>query len=314
VSDTVQAIRRTCSVSTCSVSDTVRAAVRAVAALLVAVLLVTASGGRLAAHTEADLVAVPAGSEATVTFRPTHGCGDSPTVEVRVRVPVADASAQSVDGWTETVEPGDDPAMSTVLTWSGGSLPADQAGAFPLAFTVPDQPGVLLTFPAIQRCADGQELAWISGDPTSPTPAPRLLVLPAGSPPAASIDEVAPDAPGRDQLVAIVDVDGPGTTTPPEEPNPSSPPAPETTEGDPTAPPATTSTSDTPSTLAVAEPIGTAAEAGSGDDTATTDLGTALDDAGDADGSGPVVLVVVAVLAAIGAAAAVVIRRRSVAR
>jgi hypothetical protein len=221
-----------------------------------------------------------------------------------------------VEGWTETTEPGDDPAASTVLTWSGGSLPADRAGAFPLEFTVPDEPGVLLTFPAIQRCADGQELAWISGDPTSPTPAPRLLVLPAGSPPAASIDEVALDAPGRDQLVAIVDVDGPGATTPPEEPSPSSPSAPATTEGERTNPPVTEptsarpSTSETPSTLVVAEPIGTAAEAGSVDDTATTAVG----DAGDAGGSGSVVLVVVAVLAAIGAAAAVVIRRRSAAR
>jgi uncharacterized protein YcnI len=293
------------------VSDTIRV----VGGLVLAVWFVVSFGRPVAAHTEADLVAVPAGSEATVTFRPTHGCGDSPTVEVRVRVPVADASAQPADGWTEAAEPGDDPD-STVLTWSGGSLPADQAGAFPLEFTVPEEPGLLLTFPAIQRCADGQELAWISGDPTSPTPAPRLLVLPAGSPPAASIDEVALDAPGRDQLVAIVDIDGPGATTPPEEPSPSSPSAPATTEGEPTNPPVTEptperpSTSETPSTLVVAEPIATAAEAGSGDDTATT----AVDGAGDAGGSGPVVLVVVAVLAAIGAAAAVVIRRRSAAR
>ena len=39
-----------------------------------------------------------------------------------------------------------------------------------------------------------------------------MLVLPAGSEPAATIDDVPLDAPGREQLVAIVDVDNPQAT------------------------------------------------------------------------------------------------------
>ena len=90
-----------------------------------------------------------------------------------------------------------------MLEWTGNVLPADEEGAFPVEFTAPDTPGVLLTFPAIQVCENGEELAWISGDPADEYPAPRVLVLPAGSEPATTIDDVALDAPGRDQLVAV---------------------------------------------------------------------------------------------------------------
>ena len=171
-----------------------------------------------AAHTETDLVAVPAGSEATVTLQPTHGCGDSPTVEVAIQAPVSGATGGEVAGWTVDAVEADG---KTEITWSGGSLPADQAGAFPVTFTAPDSPGELLVFPAIQVCENGEELAWINGDPTSDYPAPRVLVLNADGVPASSIDDVPADAPGRDQLTEIIDIDG--TNSPegdeaPEEP------------------------------------------------------------------------------------------------
>lgn len=167
-----------------------------------------------AAHTDSDVVAVPAGEVAEVGLEPTHGCDGSPTVKVSTRVPVAGASGEEVQGWTVSAK--DDGQGHTVVEWSGGSLPADQTGTFPVSFTAPDTPGTLLTFPFIQQCANGQELAWIDGDPAAELPAPRILVLPAGSEPAATIDDVPPDAPGRDQLAAIVDVDNPAqpsTTT-----------------------------------------------------------------------------------------------------
>lgn len=163
------------------------------------------------AHTDSDVVAVPAGEEATVDLEPNHGCGDSPTVEVSIRAPLEGATAGAVEGWTANATPDGD--GNTVLAWTGGSLPADQAGAFPVTFVAPDAPGELLTFPSIQVCEDGEELAWISGDPATEYPAPRLLVLPPGSPVAPTIDDVPADAPGRSQLVEIVDVDGGATTT-----------------------------------------------------------------------------------------------------
>jgi uncharacterized protein YcnI len=165
-----------------------------------------ATSGRSFAHTDTDVVGVPAGSEATVALRPTHGCGDSPTVTVRIRAPLEGARAVPVDGWQETAT--SDGAGNTVLEWTGGILPADVTGAFAVSFAAPDDPGRLLVFPAVQRCEDGEELAWINGDPTAQYPAPRVLVLPAGAAAAATIDDVPPDAPGRDQLVTILDLDG----------------------------------------------------------------------------------------------------------
>lgn len=174
-------------------------------------LLSLLTTSQASAHTETDLVAIPAGAVATVTLRPTHGCDGSPTVEVAIRAPLADATAGDVAGWTAAVTP--DGQGNTVLEWTGGPLPADQDGAFPVTFTAPDTAGELLVFPAVQVCENGEELSWIDGDPDAEYPAPRLLVLPAGSEPAASIDDVAPDAPGRDQLATVIDVDNPAVTT-----------------------------------------------------------------------------------------------------
>lgn len=217
--------------------------------LVVVAAAVGWAGPAPAAHTESDLVAVAAGAATTVNLRPTHGCGASPTVRVQIRADVAGATAGAVPGWTATATP--DGAARTVLEWSGGSLPADEAGAFPVEFTAPSRPGELLVFPAVQTCADGQELAWIDGDPAGEYPAPRLLILPAGSAPATTIDEVPADAPGREQLVAILDVDNPSVTT---------------TAPTSTAPPASTTSSAPPPPAPGPSPSPTAGGDGDGDD------------------------------------------------
>ena len=236
-----------------------------------AVLCVVAPGA--SAHTESDFVAVPAGEQATVKLRPTHGCGESPTVKVSIRTDVAGAVGGVVEGWTSTATP--DAEGRTVIEWTGGSLPADEAGQFPITFTVPGAVGELLVFPAVQECANGESLAWIEGDPNGEFPAPRLLILAAGSEPAATIDEVPADAPGREQLVAFVDVDNPLATT--------------TTA-------APTTTTEAPTTTVPTEDEETAAAA-------------------DEDSSSgwvlPVVIVVVVVVAAAGGALVWVRRRRT---
>jgi uncharacterized protein YcnI len=174
----------------------------------VAGLVALSFAATASAHTDSDFVAVPAGSEATVRFKPTHGCGESPTVQVRVRAPLLDAEARPVDGWTESSEPDDE--GNTVLTWSGGELPTDETGEFPITFIVPDTVGELLVFPAIQDCANDDELAWIDGDPESEYPAPRLLVLEAEAEPAEGLDDIADDAPGRELLTNVIeDIDNP---------------------------------------------------------------------------------------------------------
>jgi uncharacterized protein YcnI len=171
------------------------------AGILATVAAVVVPAGVASAHTETDVVAVPAGATATVTFEPEHGCGDSPTIDMQVQAPVADAKAIDKAGWTAKATP--DGEGNTVLEWTGGSQPAHEHGAFQVQFTVPDAVGTLLAFPAVQRCENGQQEAWIDTEPGAESPAPQLLVLAAGSQPAATLDDVPEDAPGRVQLVAV---------------------------------------------------------------------------------------------------------------
>lgn len=102
---------------------------------MVAAAAVLAVASPVAAHTDSDLVAVPAGEEAVVQLKPTHGCGNSPTTEVAIRVPVAGARPVEVPGWSTVVT--DDGEGRTVVEWKGGPLPVDETGAFPTDFCAP---------------------------------------------------------------------------------------------------------------------------------------------------------------------------------
>lgn len=246
------------------------------------------------AHTDTDLVGVPAGSSANVALQPTHGCSGSPTVEVAIRAPVEGATAVDIDGWTSIAEA--DGQGNTVLRWTGGSLPPDQTGAFTVSFTAPDTPGELLTFPSVQTCENGEDLAWIDGNPNGDFPAPRLLVLPAGTPAAESIDDVPLDAPGRDLLVEVVDVDGAAAS-----------PASTVAE---TAP-ATAVTTAAPTTQTAATVVpSTEAASSSPSSTSPTPALAVADPADGGSNVGVVIAIVVGVLVVAGAAAAVLRKRR----
>ena len=274
--------------------------IAALAVVCVPTMLVSSSAS---AHTDTDLVAVPAGEDTTVTFRPQHGCGDSPTIAVSVRVPVPGAVAEDVDGWSTSSTPDDQ--GRTVVEWTGGSLPPDQPGAFPIEFVAPDAVGELLTFPAVQSCANGEELPWISGDPADEFPAPRLLILAPGSQPAATIDDVPLDAPGREQIIAVVDVDNPSATTLPPAPTSAAPAAVAPTSTVPETGP------DTTAAPATTEPATTAPATTATGDT-TLGLDTSTSDAEGDDGSTSTVWIVVGVIAfvAIAVTAILAARRR----
>jgi hypothetical protein len=267
--------------------------------------LLATTGGAASAHTESEFVAVPAGDEVTINFAPTHGCSGSPTTGVSVRVPAPGATAGDVEGFTASAEPDGD---RTVLRWSGGLVPADQEGEFPITFTVPDTVGELLLFPTVQTCEVG-EIAWIDGDPAGEYPAVRILVLAAGSEAAHDIDEVPLDAPGRDLLTSIVDVDNPAATTVPEPA--SAPPttgATATTVAPTTAPAATTTVTATtaPDTTTAAPATTSAATT-----VPATSVTTAASDDDDGSSTGPIIVVsILAVLVAIGAGVGIA-RRRS---
>jgi uncharacterized protein YcnI len=223
------------------------------------------------AHTETDFVAVPAGATATVTFQPEHGCGESPTVDVKVQAPVAGAMAVELDGWTASATP--DAEGNTVLEWSGGSLPADESGAFQVEFVVPDAVGTLLAFPAVQTCANGEQEAWIETEPGAESPAPQLLVLAAGSEPAATLEDVPVDAPGRDALAALdAGVAPPASSAPTTTATPTTIATPTTTPVT-TAPATSTTSPSTTSTTAAATTTTSPTTTTVGDDSGSISTG-----------------------------------------
>jgi len=281
--------------------------------LLIAAATVSVAGalalpGVASAHTEAQYVAVPANAEITMNFSPTHGCSGSPTTEVAVRVPAPGATAGDVAGFTASAEPDGD---RTVLRWTGGVLPADEEGEFPITFTVPDSVGTLLTFPTVQTCEVG-EIAWIDGDPAGEYPAPRVLVLAEGSEPAHDIDEVPLDAPGRDQLSAIVDIDNPSSTTTPQttapeatDPATTTDPAPATTEVASATDAAAITTDAATTTVEEATTTPTTAA----ETTAPSTTEAPADDSGGSD-TGVIIGVVIAVLVVAGIAGMLITRSR----
>ena len=270
------------------------------------------TGERASAHTEPDYVAVPAGEAATISLKPTHGCGESPTTTVRVRAPLPDAVAEDVEGWSATTTP--DGQGHTVLEWTGGVLPADEEGAFPVEFTAPNAPGDLLTFPSVQRCENGEELAWLSGDPADEYPAPRVLILPSGFEPALTLDDVPPDVPGRDKLVAIIDVDNPNA--PPTTVPPPTSAAPTTTAAATTTAAPTTTASPTTAAPTTAAPTTSVAPTTTGAPTTTPAPSTVPPttvDEDDDDGSsaGPIIGVLIGAGVAVAIAAGIWLRRRN---
>ena len=84
-----------------------------------------------------------------------------------------------LDGWTASVD-------DRVVTWDGGPLPDGAEATFSVNVLLPDTPGTTLFFPTIQRCPDGQSLAWIQqpDDGTDQSfPAPAMTIVQATGPP-----------------------------------------------------------------------------------------------------------------------------------
>ena len=149
-----------------------------------------------AAHVVADPNEGPAGGYFRTALRIGHGCGDSATIAVRVKIPegVVSARPQAKPGWTVEIvrRPLDEPAPAghgkTVaavvdeIVWRGGPLAADQFDEFGLALKLPDGAGRILYFPTVQECEVGA-LCWTAipktgerwGDLKEPAPFVRLV-------------------------------------------------------------------------------------------------------------------------------------------
>jgi uncharacterized protein YcnI len=136
-----------------------------------------------------------AGYQEYVTLAVPHGCGDSPTTEIRVRIPegITIVVPEDKPGWTTKIVKRKLPApvsgeggtkISEVIdeiAWSGGSLGTDRLGLFTMLARMPDAPpGTVLFFKTIQTCAKG-ETRWVDTIPAG-EPAWKIWAQPAPSP------------------------------------------------------------------------------------------------------------------------------------
>jgi len=147
------------------------------AELVLAFLLAAAAPA--SAHVTVAQSSAAAGSHSVVTFRIGHGCADSPTTGLRIEIPqsVATANPQPKAGWTLTIDHAG--KQVSAITWSGGSLPADEFDEFSVMMKLPAQAGAI-SFPATQTCVKGVE-HW-SEPKGSQHPVPTLMLAPADMP------------------------------------------------------------------------------------------------------------------------------------
>lgn len=144
--------------------------------------LIVLAGALLAASPAvAHVVVAPnkaeAGSYFAGAFRVGHGCQGQATTQVRIQLPpeLASARPRPVPGWKHTIEWKD--GAPVAITWKG-KLPDEEFQEFEILMKLPAKAGVLW-FPTVQTCGKASSNWTVVGDPSSPTPAPRLEVVPA---------------------------------------------------------------------------------------------------------------------------------------
>ena len=169
---------------------------RAASALAVLALLLV-SAMPVAAHaTVPDGSDIPQGGDgAVIHVRIPHGCNGAQTDTVSVQLPdgVVNAKPEALAGWkvaTERVTSAPYTLWGTtytdrvgVVTWSGGSLPADQYLDFGISAIFTMEPGEY-TVPVTQKCG-ADTVAWIEIPGAGQTeddlehPAPTITVVAA---------------------------------------------------------------------------------------------------------------------------------------
>ena len=128
---------------------------RPVVGIAVAAVATAWGASSASAHIDPDPKEAPAGSEQSVGFTVEHGCEESATIQLDMRLPdgVTNAVPEPPAGWTASV-------ARRVVTFVGGPLPADVEGTFRVRMTLPATPDTTIYFPFVQRCEQG-EIRWI---------------------------------------------------------------------------------------------------------------------------------------------------------
>lgn len=175
-----------------------RVGAKAVTALAVAGIAVAISS-TASAHIGVSADEVAAGASTSLTFRYSHGCGESPTNSLRFEIPegINNAIPYNHPGWDITVENvelaepitsghGEEvterPAVITFTARDGFEVPAHGIrDEVTIGFTAPEELGQLF-FKVIQGCLEGSN-DWIEewdGAGTEPEhPAPSVMVVAA---------------------------------------------------------------------------------------------------------------------------------------
>lgn len=149
------------------------------------------------AHVTLEQQRATAGGYYKAVLRVPHGCKNSPTTAVRVRIPdgVTGVKPQPKPGWkVEIVREALDPPVvdrhgHTVtervasIHWTGGRLLDEHYDEFVMRVRLPDTPGQTIYFPTVQDCEVGVH-RWIEipaeGRSRSDydEPAPQLTLTP----------------------------------------------------------------------------------------------------------------------------------------
>lgn len=136
-----------------------------------------------AAHVGVEPAQATANTTLAVGFRIGHGCGESPTTAVRIRIPpgVTAVQPQAKAGWEVKTISGPAPASGVLqVDFVGGKLPANLFDTFVLRMKVPDAPNTTVYFPVVQECEMGVH-RWIDAivpgqpEPQEPMPGLRLV-------------------------------------------------------------------------------------------------------------------------------------------
>ena len=164
---------------------------------LAVTLLLAATQAHAHATLETPKAQIGANYKAVMRIR--HGCGASPTLRVRIRIPEGFVGVKPMPkpGWTletsrapygKTYEAAHASLTEGVreISWSGGRLPSEWYDEFAFTGTIAGDlaPGSTLYFPAVQDCETGAE-RWIEIPAEGASahdlkaPAPGLLLLPA---------------------------------------------------------------------------------------------------------------------------------------
>lgn len=165
-------------------------------ALAIAICAMTANGAAYA-HVTLERQEAPVGASYKAVFRVPHGCGSSPTIRVRVRIPdgVIAVKPMLKPGWQiDTVRGNYDrsytmfhnpPVTEGVkeVSWTG-RLPDENYDEFVVAMYLTDDlaPNSTLYFPVVQECESGVH-RWIeipesgksAADYKEPAPGVKLM-------------------------------------------------------------------------------------------------------------------------------------------